>query len=57
MTPIIASIILENLKTLNMDEVKREMGSVLAELIICENSEIRHLLQDILRDMLLIKKE
>ena len=36
-----------------MAEVKKEMGSVIAELIVCDNTEIRRLLQEILRSMIL----
>jgi hypothetical protein len=57
MTPIITNIVLENLRDLDMEEVKKEMGGVLAELIICENSEIRRLLQELLREMLLKPSE
>ena len=52
-TPIISTVILENLQKLDMAEVKKEMGSVIAELIVCDNTEIRRLLQEILRSMIL----
>ena len=52
-TPIVSTVILENLLKLDMAEVKKEMGTVIAELILCDNTEIRRLLQEILRSMLL----
>lgn len=56
MVPIISQSILTNLKSLDLAEVKDEMGTVLSELIISENEDIRRLLQDLLKDMLVSKQ-
>ena len=55
MVPLITQSILENLKTLDLAEVKDEMGTVLSKVFISENEDIRRLLQDLLKDMLVSK--